>query len=202
MRKNMPWGHLFYCRDIVFRLLFYFGGGMSWDESREKALAVLLSEFSLFINAHIRKFRVANFGVDIEDVAQDVKIKLWKILRDEKKISNYPSYIKKVVDSSVIDHLRKCKRDENIFVHEKAKTISERAQSYAADPISAMSDPRDALGRAIDRLIESRRAVVQLYMMNFSIAEISEHFRWSQHKTRNLLYRGLADIRRFLKGKD
>jgi DNA-directed RNA polymerase specialized sigma24 family protein len=36
-------------------------------------------------------------------------------------------------------------------------------------------------------------------MMNFSIEEISDHFRWSQHKTRNLLYRGLADLRKILK---
>ena len=173
---------------------------MSWDEKRERELTALLTEFSLFIKAHIRKFRVANFGVDIEDVAQDVKIKLWKILRDEKKISNYPSYIKKVVDSSVIDHLRKYKREENIYLHEKAKTIQESAHFYLTEPGTGLGDPRDVLGPALDRLIESRRAVVQLYMMNFSIEEISEHFCWSQHKTRNLLYRGLADIRRILKG--
>jgi len=173
---------------------------MSWDENKERELAALLEEFSLFIKAHIRKFRVINFGIDVEDVAQDVKIKLWKILRDEKKISNYPSYIKKVVDSSVIDHLRKHRRDENIVLHEKAKTISESARTYTADSGSETGDSRESLGRALDRLIESRRAVVQLYMLNFSIEEISEHFRWSQHKTRNLLYRGLADLRRILKG--
>ncbi len=174
---------------------------MSWDEDREKELATLLEEFSLFIKAHIRKFRVAHFGVDIEDIAQDVKIKLWKIIRDEKKISNYPAYIKKVVDSSVIDHLRKCKREENIVQHEKAKTIAESSHFYSAEAGSNSGDTRVALGKALDRLIESRRAVVQLYIMNFSIEEISDHFRWSQHKTRNLLYRGLADLRKILKEK-
>jgi RNA polymerase sigma factor (sigma-70 family) len=172
---------------------------MSWDENREKELAALIEQFSLFIKAHIRKFRVDHFGVDAEDIAQDVKIKLWKILRDEKKISNYPSYIKKVVNSSVIDQLRKCKREENIVQHEKTKTIAEGSFFYSAEAAAETGDSRTALSRALDRLIESRRAVVQLYMMNFSIEEISEHFRWSQHKTRNLLYRGLADLRRFLK---
>ncbi len=174
---------------------------MGWDANRDKELATLLEEFSLFIKAHIRKFRVAHFGVDVEDIAQDVKIKLWKILRDEKKISNYPSYIKKVVDSSVIDHLRKCKREENIVQHEKAKTIAEGSYLYSLETGADPGDMRAALAQALDRLIESRRAVVQLYMMNFNIEEISEHFRWSQHKTRNLLYRGLADLRRILKEK-
>jgi RNA polymerase sigma-70 factor (ECF subfamily) len=138
--------------------------------------------------------------VDVEDIAQDVKIKLWKILRDEKRISNYPSYIKKVVDSSVIDHLRKCRREENIVQHEKAKTIAESTYFYTTETGADSGDTRAALGRALDRLIDSRRAVVQLHLMNFSIEEISDHFCWSHHKTRNLLYRGLSDLRKILKG--
>jgi RNA polymerase sigma-70 factor (ECF subfamily) len=135
---------------------------MSWDKNREKELAALLEEFALFIKAHIRKFRVSQFGVDADDIAQDVKIKIWKILRDEKKISNYPSYIKKVVDSSVIDHLRKCKREEHIVQHEKAKTIAEGSFFYPAETVFDPGDARTALGRALDQLIDSRRAVVQL----------------------------------------
>jgi RNA polymerase sigma factor (sigma-70 family) len=172
---------------------------MSWDKEREKELAKLLDDFSLFIMAHIRKFRVTQFGVDPEDIAQEVKIKLWKILRDEKKIISYPSYIKKVVDSSVIDYLRKRRREENIVQQEKVRTIAEGSYFYPAEAESGATDARAALGLALGRLIESRRAVVQLYLMNFSIEEISTHFQWSLHKTRNLLYRGLADLRKIFK---
>jgi RNA polymerase sigma factor (sigma-70 family) len=172
---------------------------MSWDGEREKELAKLLDDFSLFILAHIRKFRVAQFGVDPEDIAQEVKIKLWKILRDEKKIISYPSYIKKVVDSSVIDHLRKNRREENIVQQEKVKTIAESSYFYPAEAETGAAEAREALGRALGKLIESRRAVVQLHLLNFSIEEISMHFQWTQHKTRNLLYRGLADLRKIFK---
>lgn len=175
---------------------------MTWDEEREKEWALLIEEFSVFIRAHVHKFRVANFGVDAEDIVQDVHIKLWKIIRDEKKINNYASYIKKVVNSSVIDHLRKHKRDESVLLHEKAKTIAEQSHFYSAEARIGSGESRAALGRAIESLIESRRSVVQLYLLNLDIDEISDHFRWSQHKTRNLLYRGLADIRRIMGGAD
>jgi len=35
--------------------------------------------------------------------------------------------------------------------------------------------------------------------MNLSIQEISGYLKWTQDKTRNLLYRGLADLKESLK---
>ncbi len=55
------------------------------------------------------------------------------------------------------------------------------------------------MGRAVEGLIDSRRQVVKLYLMNLSIQEISGYLKWTQDKTRNLLYRGLADLKESLK---
>jgi DNA-directed RNA polymerase specialized sigma24 family protein len=35
-----------------------------------------------------------------------------------------------------------------------------------------------------------------------TIEEISAYFNWSKDKTRNLLYRGLSDLKKILKKKD
>jgi DNA-directed RNA polymerase specialized sigma24 family protein len=51
----------------------------------------------------------------------------------------------------------------------------------------------------VEGLIETRRQVVKLYLLNMSVDEISIYLKFSQDKTRNLLYRGLADLKRFLK---
>jgi RNA polymerase sigma-70 factor (ECF subfamily) len=58
------------------------------------------------------------------------------------------------------------------------------------------------VGKAVDGLIESRRRVVKLYLLNMSIEEISLYFHWSKDKTRNLLYRGLNDLKKILKEKN
>ena len=49
--------------------------------------------------------------------------------------------------------------------------------------------------RAIDSLQPSRRPVVRMHLMGHSREEIARLLGWSEAKTRNLLYLGLADLR-------
>jgi len=51
--------------------------------------------------------------------------------------------------------------------------------------------------KAADRLLDSRKTVVKLYLLNMSLPEISDYLNYSQAKTRNLLYRGLEDLKKF-----
>jgi len=172
---------------------------MNWDKRKEKELTEIINRFSRFIQIHIYKYNLGRFGLDFDDVFQEVKIKIWKVLHNEKKITNYSSYIKKIVDSSVIDQLRKFKREEGIYLHEKSKKISEQKGSYSPDDFYGERDMKEVIGRAVGKIIESRRKVVKLYLLNMNIEEIAAYFRWSKDKTRNLLYRGLADLKRILK---
>jgi RNA polymerase sigma-70 factor (ECF subfamily) len=49
--------------------------------------------------------------------------------------------------------------------------------------------------------MESRRKVIKLFLLDLTIAEISSSLNWSRDKTRNLLYRGLSDLKEKLKDK-
>ena len=80
---------------------------VSWDERRTAELEALLSRFSGLMKVQIYKFNPGRYGLDPEDIAQEIKIKLWRVLSREKEIVNFPSYLRKVVNSSVIDMLRK-----------------------------------------------------------------------------------------------
>ena len=175
---------------------------MPWSESKDQELEQILARFSGFIRATIRHYHPEKFGVDLEDVLQDVKIKLWKLLHNEKKIENYSSYIKKIVDTSVIDQFRKFKREEGIYLHEIGKHIRENTGAGHYDSPYVEMDLKDLVGKAVSGLIETRRKVVQLYLLNMSIEEISLYFHWSRDKTRNLLYRGLCDLKKILKEKN
>jgi RNA polymerase sigma-70 factor (ECF subfamily) len=86
---------------------------MSSKADKIKEFDVVINKFSRFIKGNIQKFNLPKEGIDPDDVIQEVRIKIWKLLNDEKKIVNYSSYIKKIVDSSVIDHSRKTKRSQN-----------------------------------------------------------------------------------------
>lgn len=174
---------------------------MKWTGQKDRELEAILQNFSLMIRYQIQKFNPQKYGFDPEDIIQEIKIKIWKILHDEKNIHNYPSYIKKIVRSSVIDVLRKWKRNEAALCAEKQRKVSETKNDYRAY-VDCELGLKETVAQAVDSLIETRRKVVRLYLLGMSLTEISIYYGWSQDKTRNLLYRGLADLKRILKNKE
>jgi RNA polymerase sigma-70 factor (ECF subfamily) len=174
---------------------------MKRDPLKEDELKEILNKFSGLIRIHINKFNPQRYGLDPEDIAQEIKIKIWRVLHHEKEIKNYPSYIKKIISSSVIDLLRKWKREEGIFMYEKSRKISDQKTDYPVE-FDRLETLRETVAEAVDSLIESRRKVVKLFLLDMSIDEISAFYDWSNDKTRNLLYRGLADLKNILKNKD
>lgn len=165
--------------------------------TKEKEFEAVLNRFSKFIKIQIEKFNLYKFGLDPEDISQEVKMKIWKILNNEKKITNYSSYIRKIVNSAVIDKLRKLRREEEFFIAE-SYNISDLKNNYLSD-LHHEHALRVMIAKAVDSLIESRRKVVKLYLLNLSLEEIAGYLNWSKDKTRNLLYRGLNDLKNKLK---
>lgn len=167
-----------------------------WSSDRD--LEALLARFTNFIRANIQKFEVQRFGIDPDDIAQEVRIKIWKLIESEKNVVCYAAYIKKIVDTVVIDQLRLLRKDERLYRIEKQKQVAEQLNGYRPEVLrNALM--KEAVGKAVESLIESRRNVVKLYLFDLSIEEISRFYGWSLHKTRNLLYRGLADLKRSMK---
>lgn len=173
---------------------------MNWEEEKLKEFEKTLERFSRFLRGNIQRFDPQRKGLDPDDILQEVKMKIWKVLNDEKQIKNLSSYIKKIVDSSVIDHLRRLRREEGIIFSEKQKKISDRKIRYEAEhPYS--NKLKEMVDQALDSLLESRQKAVKLFLLNLSIEEIAISLGWTKDKTRNLLYRGLADLKKKLKEK-
>jgi len=173
---------------------------MSSNADKIKEFDVIINKFTRFIKGHIQKFNLPKEGIDPDDVFQEVRIKIWKVLNDEKKIVCYSSYIKKIVDSSVIDHIRKMRRERGLILQQKYKTISEWKSAYETDNMYD-KNLMEIVNDTVDSLLVSRRKVVKLYLLHLTIEEIATFFSWSRHKTRNLLYRGLSDLKKALKEK-
>jgi RNA polymerase sigma factor (sigma-70 family) len=157
----------------------------------------LLEKFSSSIKASVLKLGLQKRGIDPEDIIQEVKIKIWMKFGHEKNVSLYSLYIQRTINSILVDQIRKMRRQERLILHEKEKLISEERENWGtAYPQNTF---REVLGDAAESLMETRRMVVKLFLMDLTIDEISSTLRWSRDKTRNLLYRGLADLREILK---
>ncbi|MBN1224364.1 MAG: sigma-70 family RNA polymerase sigma factor [Candidatus Aminicenantes bacterium] len=173
---------------------------MTWEDKKIQDFEKLIERFSRYIEALIQQFNPQRNGIEPDDIFQEVKIKLWNIFRDEKKIYNYSSYLKKVVNSCVIDQIRKSRREEGIIAKEKRKTIADKKSHYKRHT-SMNLELRNMVGETIESLIETRRKVVKLFLLNMTLDEISLLLNWSKDKTRNLLYRGLDDLKKKLREK-
>lgn len=174
---------------------------MDRDPERDQRILDLIRDFSDFIRVQILLCRPSKFGLDPEDIAQNVKIKIWKLFSGEKKVTHYPSYIRKIVSSAVIDELRRLRREDILYVPEGDSRIEESRYAYVPDE-TRLKNLEMAVAKAVDGLIRSRREVVKLYLLNLSVPEIADYLHWSRDKTRNLLYRGLADLRKRLREMD
>lgn len=164
------------------------------DKEKEKEFENIIYKFAGFIRIHLLKFYPYRYGLDIDDLVQEIKIKIWNILKSEKKITNLSSYIRKIIDSTVIDHIRKIKRENNLFSIESENKASELKNKHIDNPIQE-NELKKLIGHAVESLIETRKRAVKLFLLDMSIDEIAEYYNWSRDKTRNLLYRGLADLK-------
>jgi RNA polymerase sigma factor (sigma-70 family) len=150
------------------------------------------------MSVEVQRFNLPKYGLDPEDILQDVRVRIWQVVSDNREIISLPAYIKKIISSAVIDQLRKRQRDDGLLRREEQIRISEQRNLYSWETVRKKA-MEEAVGRAVERLISSRRQVVKLYLLSLSIPEISSYLNWTQDKTRNLLYRGLRDLKKTLK---
>jgi RNA polymerase sigma-70 factor, ECF subfamily len=102
------------------------------------------------------------------------------------------SYLWRVAFSVVIDEIRRRKRGQNY-----QNEAESRAVQTAPGPDMG-TEIRDCLSR----LAEPRRVSVTLHLQGFRLAEVATSLQWSEKRVENLIYRGLADLRRCLRGQE
>ena len=86
---------------------------------------------------------------------------------------------------------------EQVIVNEGYEGKANFSLDYKHDKEKLM----DLLEESIDTLINSRRQVLKLYLIGMSKDEISRFLGWTVDKVRNLLYRGIKDLKIILEKK-
>ncbi len=143
-------------------------------------------------------------SIDPEDIEQEVAIRLWRVLKRETDIAHLPSYIRRVATTTLLDAIRRARsRGE----HQRRPLVEPDAEGREKETVH-MCDPApspehaawqsEALHKAkevIETLPEARRRVVTLHLRGFTLAEVAQLTGWTEHKARNLIYRGMNSLR-------
>lgn len=147
---------------------------------------------------------------DVDEVFQEVRIRLWRARAagSNRSLDTAPagpaageqissvgsSYLYRTAVSAALDVVRRHRRpreDALEDVGQEPAAPSRREPEHSLES----SELAQQVARAIDTITPSRRPVVRMYLAGYTREEIAALLGWSEAKTRNLLYRGLADLR-------
>ncbi len=162
------------------------------------ALERLLGNFAGTLRRICWRYHLA--GADVDELLQEVRIRLWRahgsLDRAHEHIASVPaSYLHRTALSAAIDLLRRRRArraDRMVSIEDEPDTMPAVA---GADQGLAGTELAEQVERAIESIQPSRRPVVRMHLMGHSREEIARVLGWSEATTRNLLYRGLADLR-------
>ncbi len=168
-----------------------------WQETGADTVSLALeravSRFGRMIRRVAWQYRLR--GADLDELRQDVRIRLWRSLATAEKIAQAPaSYVYRTAVSAAIDRLRRSRARREDLVEE----LPQREEDIAArDPDRELGDVEllRAIDEAVDGIPASRRPVVRMHLFGYHRQEIAGLMGWTDAKTRNLLYRGLGDLR-------
>ena len=135
-----------------------------------------------------------------EDVAQAVVMSLWQQVSREQTISHPSSYIYR---AAIRETVRAVKQElERMRSHSTIDAEDAPAlPSSSPDPEAAAASAQlgEQIDRAIARLIDERGRAVRAHLAGYSVEEIMQAYAWPYQKARNLIARGMADLRDELK---
>ena len=167
-----------------------------------------IDRVSSTIEALITRFRtmVRSVGArrglveaDLDEVLQDVRIRLWQAGEGGKALEELgSSYLYHVATTAALDLLRRRRArraDATDDIHERTELTTENASPHDAVEARELASQID---RAIETLAVDRRVAVRMHLAGYDRADIARMLGWTEARTRNLLYRGLDDLRRRL----
>jgi RNA polymerase sigma factor (sigma-70 family) len=157
------------------------------------ALEAVIARFAGMVRSVGWRHRLSDD--DVEEVMQQVRIRLWQAHRDGEQIERAPaSYVYRTAVSAAVDLIRR-RRTRRADLMVPIEEHGDTAHTASPEGDLESGELAEQVARAIDTIPASRRPVVRMYLAGYPREEISKLLGWSEAKTRNLLYRGLTDLR-------
>jgi RNA polymerase sigma factor (sigma-70 family) len=132
---------------------------------------------------------------DLDELLQELRVRFWRA-RKEGLRDLSAGYVRRAAISAALDIIRRRRVDRNVSIDDDQIGTPTLA-TLKAGPAELLDQSELArrVALAVDGLAPPRRAAVRMYLDGYRREEIAQLLRWSDAKTRNLLYRGLADLR-------
>ncbi len=128
-----------------------------------------------------------------EDVEQQVALNLLRRMESSEQIIRHPaSYLYRAAVREAVRAIREERRryQGRVFLEDR-----EVEDPVVAQEGSELRDTGREIMKAMAGLQPKRRRAVAAHLMGFTVQEIMEMWGWSYNTARNLISRGMADLR-------
>jgi RNA polymerase sigma-70 factor (ECF subfamily) len=178
------------------------------DIETEAKFNAIIEKFGDFLRNTIAQICPKDLGIHFDDIEQDARLRLWRALQDEREILNLASYIYRISVTATIDAIRRVKtrREDQLRLAEEGDEREKGAVMFlklnpneSPERVAERQIMVQKVEAALARLPADRRRTVGLYLEGMTSQEIADLLGWSEPKARNLVYRGLKDLRRELR---
>jgi RNA polymerase sigma factor (sigma-70 family) len=168
----------------------------------------IVEEYGRFLRQTIQRVCPRDLGLQFDEIEQEARLRIWKALASEREIRDLTSYLYRIAVSATLDAVRRVKRKrEEQLVTEAEDDSPQTAQphqlkmdaAFAPDIRASRKQTIQRVKEAMARLPDNRRQAVGLHLQGMTTTEIADLLDWTEPKARNLVYRGLNDLREFLK---
>jgi RNA polymerase sigma factor (sigma-70 family) len=172
------------------------------EDDVSAALEGALANFGTMVRRVGWRHRLSD--ADVDELVQDVRIRLWRARADGEQIRTVTSsYVYRTAVSAALDLLRRRRAHhaEPLEPDDEPGEASRTPEPVGPAEELAESELAEEIARAVDTIAPARRPVVRMHLAGYPREEIAAMLGWTEAKTRNLLYRGLADLRERLSAR-
>lgn len=140
--------------------------------------------------------RRAGLGeADMDELIQGVRLRLWRTQGEGERTDTVSAtYVHQAARSAAIDIVRA----RRTVIAAASQSIEDTVLHDAATAPDVLLEEQETAARimaAVNELAADRRAAVKLHLAGYRREEIASMLGWSEIRTRNLVHRGIADLR-------
>lgn len=155
----------------------------------------LLATHGPLVRRTARRFGRRRGPDAVDDIAQEVYLAVWQQLRRGVRIGFPTTYLYRATMRTA---LRAARRDVREVAGDDVLSLVRACGPSPEDAVHG-SQTRLRLARALRRLPRERRLAAMRHLTGRSVGDLMAETGWSYQKARNLVARGVGDLRRTLR---
>jgi RNA polymerase sigma factor (sigma-70 family) len=184
------------------------------DKSRttievEERFNAVVDEFGVFLRRAIVRLCPHDLGLQFDDIEQEARMRLWRALQAEREVTNYASYLYRIAATTTIDAMRRvqARHEEQLHVLMEQGVDDVEVMIAPAPPRDSperQAESREAIRKvssAVAQLPPDQRRAVGMYLEGMTSQDVANLMGWTEPKSRNLIYRGLKELRKSLRAE-